>query len=287
MPIVVPVYPRDRSASERRNLPRPANERADHRLALHFPSLKINHVVVIFAGRRDHGHLSLPGLRSQLRRRAEAASITTRPPGLFPTNPLFISKAAPSTPARSIGEFCSNHDMSRTSSSPESARSRRWAEDFPSSWKALFAGRDAAGAARLFDTSGCRCHHAASARPCPSFPICPRKAVRRFSRASRLAIPAAREALASAGLLDAGFRSRLTRAARFRLHHRGRHGFRGRFFPQRAGRPPRASFQPGRPLSCRSSRSSICNRRSAFRVHPSSSPTPAPAAPTPSATPPT
>jgi 3-oxoacyl-[acyl-carrier-protein] synthase II len=82
-------------------------------------------------------------------------------------------------------------------------------EDFPSSWKALLAGRDAVAPLELFDTSGCRAHHAATA-PLPELPDLPKKRVSRFSRASRLALPAAREALAMAGLLDAGFRSRLT-----------------------------------------------------------------------------
>jgi 3-oxoacyl-[acyl-carrier-protein] synthase II len=75
-------------------------------------------------------------------------------------------------------------------------------EDFSSSWDALIAGRDAQGPLDLFDTTGCRCHFAASASvpPLPGFAA---KALRRLSRTSRLAIPAAREALAQAGLLDA------------------------------------------------------------------------------------
>src|SRR5262249_40169028 len=60
----------------------------------------------------------------------------------------------------------------------------------------------------LFDTSGCRCHTAASCR-LTALDDLPAKIVRRFSRASRLAIPAAREALAHAGLLDATGRSSL------------------------------------------------------------------------------
>jgi 3-oxoacyl-[acyl-carrier-protein] synthase II len=75
-------------------------------------------------------------------------------------------------------------------------------EDFPMSWKALIAGDDAQAPLELFDTTGCRCHHAANATlpPLSEFSA---KAIRRLARASRLAIPAAREALASAGLLDA------------------------------------------------------------------------------------
>jgi 3-oxoacyl-[acyl-carrier-protein] synthase II len=81
-------------------------------------------------------------------------------------------------------------------------------ENFPTSWDALLAGRDAATPLDLFDTTGCRCHHAASASP-PPLPDLSAKAIRHLARASRLAIPAAREALASAGLLDAEGRSTL------------------------------------------------------------------------------
>jgi 3-oxoacyl-[acyl-carrier-protein] synthase II len=80
--------------------------------------------------------------------------------------------------------------------------------DFPTSWRALIAGRDAQAPLDLFDTAGCRCHHAASARV-PELPGVPAKILRRLSRTSRLALPAAREALASAGLLDADLRSTL------------------------------------------------------------------------------
>jgi 3-oxoacyl-[acyl-carrier-protein] synthase II len=81
-------------------------------------------------------------------------------------------------------------------------------ENFSVSWKALIAGNDAVAPLNLFDTTGCRCHHAASAS-LPPLPDLPAKAIRRLARASRLAIPAAREALASAGLLDAEGRSTL------------------------------------------------------------------------------
>jgi 3-oxoacyl-[acyl-carrier-protein] synthase II len=73
-------------------------------------------------------------------------------------------------------------------------------ETFPASWQALIAGRDAQAPLDLFDTTGCRCHQAATAT-IPPLPDLPAKILRRFSRASRLAIPAVREALASAGLL--------------------------------------------------------------------------------------
>jgi len=81
-------------------------------------------------------------------------------------------------------------------------------EDLAASWNALIAGRDAATPLALFDTTGCRCHHAASAG-LPPLPDLSAKAIRRLARASRLAIPAAREALACAGLLDAEGRSTL------------------------------------------------------------------------------
>jgi 3-oxoacyl-[acyl-carrier-protein] synthase II len=72
---------------------------------------------------------------------------------------------------------------------------------FPASWDALIAGRAADAPLELFDTSGCRCHRACSAQ-LPDLPDFSRKALSRLSRASRLALPAAREALAHAGLLD-------------------------------------------------------------------------------------
>lgn len=74
------------------------------------------------------------------------------------------------------------------------------------SWRALLAGKDAEAPLELFDTSGYRCHRAATA----SLPDLPDlRSGKRLSRASRLAIPAAREALASAHLLDASGRSLL------------------------------------------------------------------------------
>ena len=81
-------------------------------------------------------------------------------------------------------------------------------ENFPASWESLIAGRDAQAPLEIFDTSGCRCHTAAPCR-LPELDDLPAKIVRRFSRASRLAFPAAREALAHAGLLDGNGRSLL------------------------------------------------------------------------------
>ena len=74
-------------------------------------------------------------------------------------------------------------------------------ENFPASWDALISGQAADAPLELFDTSGCRAHRACSAK-LPELPGFSRKAVSRLSRASRLALPAAREALAHAGLLD-------------------------------------------------------------------------------------
>jgi 3-oxoacyl-[acyl-carrier-protein] synthase II len=81
-------------------------------------------------------------------------------------------------------------------------------ENVSATWEALIAGKDADAPLELFDTSGCRCHRAATAS-LPSLPGLSTKALSRLSRASRLAIPAAREALASACLLDSAGHSLL------------------------------------------------------------------------------
>jgi len=80
--------------------------------------------------------------------------------------------------------------------------------DTASSWQALAAGRDAERPIppELFSTEGYRAQKAAWAELLP-LPEMTAKQLGRLSRASRLAIPAAREALASAGLLDAEGRS--------------------------------------------------------------------------------
>ncbi len=79
-------------------------------------------------------------------------------------------------------------------------------ESVSHSWEALLAGKDADAPLDLFDTAGCRCHRAAMAA-LPPLPGMRPKALSRLSRASRLAIPAAREALAMARLLDSGGRA--------------------------------------------------------------------------------
>src|SRR5471032_2767919 len=81
-------------------------------------------------------------------------------------------------------------------------------ENSYNSWEALIAGKDADIPLELFDTGGCRCHRAAIAS-LPPLPEMQPKALSRLSRASRLAIPSAREALAMAGLLDSAGHSLL------------------------------------------------------------------------------
>ena len=82
--------------------------------------------------------------------------------------------------------------------------------DFPTTWRRLVAGEDAAAPVTLFDVAGCRCKQAATA-PLPGLPDLTPKKLSRLSRASRLALPAASEALMNAGLLDGQGRSRLAR----------------------------------------------------------------------------
>jgi len=74
-------------------------------------------------------------------------------------------------------------------------------EDFPRTWNALIAGKEADAPLKLFSTADCRCHRAAVAS-LPFLSGLSPKMVPRLSRASRLAIPSAREALAMAGLLE-------------------------------------------------------------------------------------
>ena len=74
-------------------------------------------------------------------------------------------------------------------------------KDVASTWRELIAGHDAAAPLTLFSTAGCRAHTAASAI-LPDLPFCSAKKLSRYSRASRLALPAALEALAMAGLVD-------------------------------------------------------------------------------------
>ncbi len=73
---------------------------------------------------------------------------------------------------------------------------------------AVSGGGRCGGAVTLFDVAGCRCKQAAAAQ-LPDLPGLTSKKLSRLSRASRLALAAAREALANAQLLEDCGRSRL------------------------------------------------------------------------------
>lgn len=75
-----------------------------------------------------------------------------------------------------------------------------------STWSRLVAGAGVRAPIRCIPVDGCRVVEGAEAE-LPALDGISRKAVSRFSRAARLALPAAREALADAGLLDARGRS--------------------------------------------------------------------------------
>lgn len=68
------------------------------------------------------------------------------------------------------------------------------------SWSALEEGRDAAAPMELFDVEGCRCRTAAQAR-LPEIAGASAAEMKHWPRATRLALPAAREALDQAGWL--------------------------------------------------------------------------------------
>jgi len=72
-----------------------------------------------------------------------------------------------------------------------------------SSWQRLIAGAEVRTPVTLFDVSGCRCQRGAQVS-LPDMPEVDPRRLRRWSRATRLAAPAFREALAMAGMLDAG-----------------------------------------------------------------------------------
>ena len=84
--------------------------------------------------------------------------------------------------------------------------------DVTSTWQHLVAGADAQVPITLFDVSGCRCQSGAQAE-LPGFPEVNVRRLRRWSRATQLAAPAFREALAMAGLLDTDGRSRFPQLA--------------------------------------------------------------------------
>ncbi len=77
--------------------------------------------------------------------------------------------------------------------------------DLPTTWRRLIAGEAAQQPVTLFDVAATRCKQAAQAE-LPALRL-PAKQLRRLTRGSRLALPAAREALANAGLLDAAGKS--------------------------------------------------------------------------------
>ncbi len=82
--------------------------------------------------------------------------------------------------------------------------------DLDTTWRRLIAGEDGAAPVELFDVSGCRCKIGGTAT-LPALPHVGAKKLNRFSRAGRLALPAARAALGQAGLLDREGRSTFAR----------------------------------------------------------------------------
>ena len=77
-------------------------------------------------------------------------------------------------------------------------------------WNALLEGRSARGPVNAIEVEGCRVTEGAQAR-LPDIPHLSSKRIARLSRASRLAIPGAGEALASSGLLGEDGRCRIPR----------------------------------------------------------------------------
>lgn len=73
--------------------------------------------------------------------------------------------------------------------------------DAATTWDAVCAGRSARGPLTAIAVEGCRVTEGAQAA-LPDWPSWPAKKLGRLSRATRLALPAVREALAEAGLLD-------------------------------------------------------------------------------------
>jgi 3-oxoacyl-[acyl-carrier-protein] synthase II len=82
--------------------------------------------------------------------------------------------------------------------------------DTASTWNALVSGQEARGPITAIPVEGCRVIHGAEAA-LPALDWISKKEVRRLSRASRLALPAAREAMADAGILDPSGQSRFSR----------------------------------------------------------------------------
>ncbi len=82
--------------------------------------------------------------------------------------------------------------------------------DTATTWEALYAGLSARGPLTAIAVEGCRVTEGAQAA-LPDWPAWPEKQLGRLSRATRLALPAVREALAQAQLLDENGRSTLPR----------------------------------------------------------------------------
>ena len=181
----------------------------DHRVALPLPQPRHQPRRRRFSGRKDGTHYHYLVYDPNYTDSPKRLPITTRRRRRFPTSPRSISRAARSTRAPFIAGCCNNGRTRAAIVVTGIGAVTPLGDNFPASWGALIAGRDAQGPLELFDTSGCRCHTAASCR-LPTLDDLPKKIVRRFSRASRLALPAAREALAHAGLLDATGRSHLS-----------------------------------------------------------------------------
>lgn len=82
--------------------------------------------------------------------------------------------------------------------------------DVSTTWAALLRGESARGDITCIPVEGCRVIQGAEAR-LPELTGISKKEIARLSRASRLAIPAAREAMADAGILDGNGRSIFSR----------------------------------------------------------------------------
>lgn len=83
-------------------------------------------------------------------------------------------------------------------------------KNLSTTWPALCAGASARAPLTAIATEGCRVREGAQAE-LPDFEALPAKSLARLSRASHLALPAMRDALTQAGLLDSDARSRLPR----------------------------------------------------------------------------
>jgi 3-oxoacyl-[acyl-carrier-protein] synthase II len=142
-------------------------------------------------------------------------------------------------------------------------------EDFPISWKCAHRGTRRRRPARSLRHHGLPLpsrRQRQSCLPCPIF----RQSTRRLARASRLAIPAAREALASAGLLDAEGRS-LLRELPFSVSTTAGGMAFGEDFLRRVLAHNRRTVAPifsaRSPAICRNSRCSIVQQALGFAGH--------------------